>query len=73
VTKTQVYLSEEQLVLLQRVAKRDRKSVAAIIREAIGAALEKTLPANANHGPVGLWTGELKRTSMDHDSIYDEP
>jgi hypothetical protein len=73
VTKTQVYLSEEQLALLHRLAKRDRTSVAAIIREAVGAALEKTLPANANHGPVALWTGAIKRTSMDHDSIYDAP
>ncbi len=69
VTKTQVYLSEEQLALLHQLAKRDRKSVAAIIREAIGARLEKHLPVNASHGPVALWTGEIKRTSIDHDSI----
>ena len=71
-TKTQVYLSEEQLALLHKLAKRDRKSVAAIIREAIGAALTKALPANADQGPVALWTGEVKRTSADHDSIYDD-
>ena len=50
VTKTQVYLPEEQIALLHRLAKRDRKSVAAIIREAIGAALEKTLPAGPKVG-----------------------
>jgi hypothetical protein len=72
-TKTQVYLTEEQLALLHRLAERDGKSVAAVIREAIGVALARALPANANHGPVALWTGVIKRTSVDHDSIYDEP
>jgi hypothetical protein len=73
VTKTQVYLPEEQIARLHLLAKRDGKSVAAIIRDAIGATLEKALPANAKQGPVALWAGEIKRTSIDHDSIYDEP
>jgi len=24
-------------------------------------------------GPVALWSGTVKRTSVDHDSIYDTP
>jgi hypothetical protein len=24
-------------------------------------------------GPVGLWDGMPKRTSVEHDAIYDEP
>jgi hypothetical protein len=74
VTKTQVHLTEEQLALLRRLSERDGKSVAAIIREAIGVALSaRALQADANQGPVALWTGKIKRRSMDHDSIYDEP
>ena len=24
-------------------------------------------------GPVAIWDGQPRRTSIDHDSIYDEP
>jgi len=24
-------------------------------------------------GPVALWDGEPKRTSIEHDSVHDEP
>jgi len=24
-------------------------------------------------GPVAIWDGELKRTSIDHDTVHDEP
>ena len=69
VTKTQVYLSEEDLAALHRVAKRTGKSVAALIREAIRAAWTRPEPT----GPVALWAGDARRGSQDHDSIYDEP
>jgi hypothetical protein len=24
-------------------------------------------------GPVAIWDGEPKRSSIEHDSVYDEP
>lgn len=29
--------------------------------------------ADAQGGPVALWDGKPRRTSGDHDSIYDDP
>jgi hypothetical protein len=68
-TKTQVYLEKEDLQALHRVAKRTGKSVAALIREAIRRAWLRP----EGDGPVALWHGEPRRSSLDHDSIYDEP
>lgn len=69
VKKTQVYLPEEDLAELHRVAERTGRSIAALIREAIR---DRWLSARGD-GPVDLWDGEPRRTSVDHDSIYDEP
>lgn len=69
VKKTQVYFPEEDLDELHRVARRTGRSVAALIREAVR---DRWLqPKSA--GPVALWDGEPRRTSVDHDSIYDQP
>jgi len=68
-TKTQVYLREDELRALHEVAERTDRSVAELVREAI----RRVWLRPAAHGPVGLWDGELKRTSVDHDAIYDEP
>ena len=67
--KTQVYLPKEELRALHRAAKRAGKSVAQLVREAVR---HSCLPSAAC-GPVGLWDGEVKKTSFDHDSIYDAP
>lgn len=67
VTKTQIYLPEEDLRALHRVAKRSGKSVAELVREAI----RRVWCRPTGEGPVGLWDGVPSRTSMDHDSIYD--
>lgn len=67
--KTQVYLAEEDLAELHRVARRTGRSVAALIREAVR---DKWLSPKAG-GPVAIWDGEPRRTAVDHDSIYDEP
>jgi hypothetical protein len=67
--KTQVYLRPEELEALHRVAARSDRSVADLIREAI----RRVWVRPPSEGPVGLWNGNPKRTSVDHDSIYDEP
>jgi hypothetical protein len=67
--KTQVYLREEELVALREAAARSGRSVADLVREAIRSAV----PRRQASGPVGLWDGEPRRVSLDHDSIYDQP
>lgn len=67
--KTQVYLGPEQLDALHQVAARLDRSVADLIREAI----RRVWLRPTREGPVGLWNGEPRRTSVDHDSIYDNP
>jgi methionine synthase II (cobalamin-independent) len=67
--KTQVYLRKEELDALREAAARSGRSVADIIREAIRQVVLKPRTA----GPVAIWDGEPRRTSIDHDSIYDEP
>ena len=68
VTKTQVYLPESQLAQLQRLAKSSGRSVADLIREAIG----RVWLRPESRGPVALWAGQAKRSSVEHDTIYDE-
>lgn len=68
-TKTQVYLPEADLRELHRLAARRRKSVAALIRDAV----KQTYLEPAAEGPVALYRRRAKRVSTDHDSIYDEP
>lgn len=67
--KTQVYLREEELVALREAAARSGRSVADLVREAI----RKQVLAPRATGPVALWNGEPRRTSLDHDSVHDEP
>ena len=67
--KTQVYLPKEELDALRKVAERSGRSMAELIREAIRTVVLKREPA----GPVALWDGEPKRTSIEHDSVHDEP
>jgi hypothetical protein len=68
-TKTQVYLREEELDALHRVAERSGRSVADLIREAIRRAWLRP----ETQGPVALWDGMPLHTSVEHDHIYDEP
>jgi hypothetical protein len=67
--KTQVYLPKEELDALREAAARSGRSIAEIIREAIRQVVLKPRTA----GPVAIWDGKPKRTSIDHDSVYDEP
>lgn len=67
--KTQVYLPKEELAALRKAAKRSGRSVADLVREAI----RKTVLRPEATGPVAIWDGTPKRTSLDHDSVHDEP
>jgi hypothetical protein len=67
--KTQVYLRKEELDALRKAAARTGRSVADLVREAI----RKTMLKPAASGPVAIWDGEPKRTSVGHDSVHDEP
>jgi plasmid stability protein len=67
--KTQVYLPKDELDALRAAAKRSGRSVAALVREAI----RKVVLKPEASGPVAIWDGELKRTSIDHDTVHDEP
>ena len=66
--KTQVYLPKEELDALREAAARSGRSVADLIREAI----RKVVLKPRTSGPVAIWDGEPKRSSVDHDSVYDQ-
>ena len=67
--KTQVYLPKEELAALRKAAARSGRSVAELVREAI----RKTVLKPVSSGPVALWDGEPRRSSIEHDSVHDEP
>ncbi len=66
--KTQIYLRDEELVALRQVASRSGRSVAALVRDAIRQVVLKPVA----EGPVAIWDGQARRTSMEHDSVFDE-
>ncbi|HKC25197.1 MAG TPA: CopG family transcriptional regulator [Thermoanaerobaculia bacterium] len=68
-TKTQVYLRDEELKALHSAAKRSRTSVASLVRDAV----RRTWLRPEREGPVNLWNGRPRRSSVEHDTIYDEP
>ncbi|MGH9576581.1 MAG: CopG family transcriptional regulator, partial [Terriglobales bacterium] len=67
--KMQVYLPKQELDALRKAAARSGRSVAALVREAIRRVVLKP-PAT---GPVAIWDGEPRRTSIEHDRVHDEP
>jgi Ribbon-helix-helix protein, copG family len=67
--KTQVYLRKEELDALRKAAARSGRSVAELVREAIRKAVLKPEAT----GLVGIWNGEPRRVSVEHDSVHDEP
>ena len=48
---------------------RSGRSVAEVVRNAIRKVVLRPQAA----GPVAIWDGEPKRTSIDHDSVHDQP
>jgi hypothetical protein len=67
--KTQVYLPKEELDALRKAAARSGRSVAELIREAI----RKVVLRPSTAGPVAIWDGEPRRSSVEHDTVHDEP
>jgi len=67
--KIQVYFPPQELSALRRAASRSGRSVAELVREAV----RKQLLRPRAKGPVALWDGKPRRSSLEHDSIYDEP
>ncbi|MFL5260135.1 MAG: CopG family transcriptional regulator [Hyphomicrobiales bacterium] len=67
--KIQVYLPKEELKTLRNTAKRSGRSVAEVVREAI----RKSVLRTPTEGPVAIWDGEPRSSSIDHDQIYDRP
>jgi hypothetical protein len=67
--KTQVYLRKEELDALRKAAARSGRSIAALIRDAV----RKVVLTPSADGPVAIWDGMPKRSSMEHDSVHDEP
>ena len=67
--KTQVYLPSDELDAVRKAAARSGRSVAEVIRDAI----RKVVLKPGSTGPVAIWDGVPRRTSLEHDTIYDEP
>lgn len=66
--KTQIYLRKEELEALREAAARSGRSVAELVREAIRQVVLKPQVT----GPVAIWDGAPKRTSVEHDTVHDE-
>jgi hypothetical protein len=66
--KTQIYLRKEELDALRAAAARSGRSMAELVRDAIRTVLLKP----SSDGFVAIWDGEAKRSSSEHDSVYDE-
>lgn len=67
--KTQIYLRKEELEALRKAAARSGRSIADLVRDAI----RKFVLKPQASGPVAIWDGTPKRTSIEHDSVHDEP
>jgi len=68
--KTQVYLPAEELRALHRLARRSKRPVADLVREAVRAVWLRGTPAE---GPVALWRGPFRGSSVEHEAAFDEP
>jgi len=66
--KTQVYLPAAELKALHRVARRKRKPVAELVREAVRLVWLTPAPT----GPVALFDGEIRGSSAEHDAAFDD-
>ena len=60
---------EDELDAVRKAAARSGRSIAEVVRDAIRKVVLKPQAA----GPIAIWDGKPKRTSIDHDSVHDEP
>jgi Ribbon-helix-helix protein, copG family len=67
--KTQVYLRKEEIAALRKAAARTGRSMADLIGDAVRKAVLRPEAA----GPVAIRDGKPKRSSVEHDSVHDEP
>jgi hypothetical protein len=67
--KMQVYLPREELDALRKTAARSGRSVSELVRDAI----RRVVLRPQATGPVAIWDGEPKLTSIDHDNLRDKP
>jgi hypothetical protein len=66
--RTQFHLRHDELDALREVAERSGCGAAELMRNAIRKVVLKPNPS----GPVALWDGEIRRSSIEHDRIHDE-
>jgi hypothetical protein len=69
VARISVSLSKKEAAALREAAARSGRSVSELVRTAIRVVVLQQQPADF----VDIWNGELKRTSVEHDSLHDEP
>ncbi len=67
--KTQIYLRKEELEALRAAARRTGRSMAEVVRDAIRTVVLKP----SADGFVAIWDGEPTRSSIEHDTVHDEP
>jgi len=67
--KIQIYLRKEELDTLRKAAAGSGRSGAELVRDAIRKVVLKPQAA----GPVAIGDGTPKRTSIEHESVHDEP
>jgi hypothetical protein len=54
---------------LRKAAARSGRSIAELVRDAV----RKVVLMPKAEGPVAIWDGTPKRTSVEHNSVHDEP
>jgi hypothetical protein len=62
--RIQIYVRKEELEALREAAARSGRSVAEVVRDAI----RKVVLKPQASGPVAIWDGEAKHSSIDHDT-----
>ncbi len=65
--RVQIFLRKGEMDALREAAVRSGKSVAELVREAIRMVVLK----RQGRGPVAIWDGVAKRTSIEHDNVHD--
>jgi hypothetical protein len=63
--KIQIYLRKEELEALRQATAQSGRSVAELVRET----LRKTVFKPHATGPIAIWEGKPKRSSIEHDEL----